>query len=220
MSSVFYRAHFISRRARKIAHCRKKLSLKNKKFPFKENFLARRAYLFSSSTNFFLPLYPKINDRKTMEYISQECYDKLTAELHELLTVERPRIAEAISEARDKGDLSENFEYHAAKREQGKLEGRIDRLRVKLSNARIIERSRLNNDSVQLFSTVELTDLTHNRKMAYTIVNPTESDFSSGKISVKTPIAQGLLKKHVGDVVEIHVPAGLLQLRIDKISVM
>src|SRR5574344_2392867 len=155
-----------------------------------------------------------------IEYITQEGYDKLMNELHHLLSVERPKIADAISEARDKGDLSENFEYHAAKREQGKLEGRIDRLKVKLSNARIIERSRLNNDSVQLFSTVELTDLTHNREMTYTIVNQIESDFSSGKISIKTPIAQGLLKKHVGDVVEIHVPAGLLQLRIDKISVM
>src|SRR5574344_248708 len=155
-----------------------------------------------------------------IEYISQEGYDKMVAELHELLTVERPRIAEAISEARDKGDLSENFEYHAAKREQGKLEGRIDRLKIKLANARIIERSRLSNDAVQLFSTVELTDLTHKRKMKYTIVSPTESDFSAGKISVKTPIAQGLLKKQVGDVAEIRVPAGLLQLRIDKITIM
>ncbi len=155
-----------------------------------------------------------------VEYISQECYDKLLEELHQLLSVERPRIAEAISEARDKGDLSENFEYHAAKREQGKLEGRIDRLKIKLANARIIERSRLSNDAVQLFSTVELTDLTHKRKMKYTIVSPTESDFASGKISVKTPIAQGLLKKQVGDVAEIRVPAGLLQLRIDKITIM
>lgn len=155
-----------------------------------------------------------------MEYISQECYDKLMAELHELLSVERPRISEAISEARDKGDLSENFEYHAAKREQGKLEGRIDRLKVKLSNVRIIERNRLTSETIQLFSTVELTDLTNNRNMAYTIVNPIESDFSSGKISVKTPIAQGLLKKKVGDVVEIKVPAGILKLRIDKISIL
>lgn len=155
-----------------------------------------------------------------MEYISQECYDKLMAELHELLSIERPRIAEAISEARDKGDLSENFEYHAAKREQGKLEGRIDRLKVKLSNARIIERNRLTSDTIQLFSTVELTDLTNNRNMTYTIVNPMESDFSCGKISVKTPIAQGLLKKKVGDVVEIKVPVGILKLRIDKISIL
>jgi transcription elongation factor GreA len=155
-----------------------------------------------------------------IEYISQEGYDKLVAELHELLHVERPRIADAISEARDKGDLSENFEYHAAKREQGKLEGKIDRLKIKLSNARIIERNRLSTDTVQLLSTVELTDLTHNRKMTYTIVSQIESDFSSGKISIKTPIAQGLLKKRVGDIAEIKVPAGILKLRVDKISIL
>jgi transcription elongation factor GreA len=155
-----------------------------------------------------------------IEYITQECHDKLMAELHELLHEERPRIAEAISEARDKGDLSENFEYHAAKREQSKLEGRIDRLKVKLSNTRIIERSRLSDESVQLFCTVELTDLTHNRSMTYSIVNPTEADFSSGKISIKTPIAQGLLKKKVGDIAEIKVPAGTLKLRVDKISIL
>lgn len=155
-----------------------------------------------------------------IEYISQEGYDKMVAELHELLSVERPRISEAISEARDKGDLSENFEYHAAKREQGKLEGRIDRLKVKLTNARIIDRNRLTSDAVQLFSTVKLTDLTRNCEMKYTIVNPMEADFSTGKISIKTPIGQGLLKKRVGDIVEIKVPAGILKLRIDDISIM
>ena len=158
-----------------------------------------------------------------IEYISQEGYDKMVAELRELrelLSVERPRITEAISEARDKGDLSENFAYHAAKREQGKLEGRIDRLKVKLTNARILERSRLTADVVQLFSTVQLTDLTHNREMKYSIVNPMEADISTSKISIKTPIAQGLLKKRVGDIVEIKVPAGMLKLRIDEISIM
>ena len=144
----------------------------------------------------------------------------MVAELRELLSVERPRITEAISEARDKGDLSENFEYHSAKREQGKLEGRIDRLKVKLTNARILERSRLTADVVQLFSTVQLTDLTHNREMKYSIVNPMEADISTSKISIKTPIAQGLLKKRVGDIVEIKVPAGMLKLRIDEISIM
>lgn len=154
-----------------------------------------------------------------MEYISQEGYDKLVEELHHLLSVERPRIADAISEARDKGDLSENFEYHAAKREQGKLEGKIDHLKVLLSNARIIEVSRLTNDVVQLLSTVELTDLTHDRKMTYTIVSQSEANIHAGKISIKTPIAQGLMKKKVGDIAEIKVPAGVLRLRIDKISV-
>src|SRR5574344_765541 len=154
-----------------------------------------------------------------MEYISQEGYDKLVEELHHLLSVERPRIADAISEARDKGDLSENFEYHAAKREQGKLEGKIDHLKVLLSNARIIEVSRLTNDVVQLLSTVELTDLTHDRKMTYTIVSQSEANIHAGKISIQTPIAQRLMKKKVGDIAEIKVPAGVLRLRIDKISV-
>ena len=154
-----------------------------------------------------------------MEYISQEGYDKMVAELQHLMRVERPKIADAISEARDKGDLSENFEYHAAKREQGKLERRIDRLKVLISNARIIETSRLSTEQVQLLSTVELTDLTHDRQMTYTLVSPSEANFSEGKISVKTPIAQGLLRKKVGDIAEIKVPAGLLKLRIDKISI-
>ena len=164
--------------------------------------------------------FAAVKQKIMIEYISQEGYDKMVAELRELLSVERPRITEAISEARDKGDLSENFEYHAAKREQGKLEGRIDRLKVKLTNARILERSRLTADVVQLFSTVELTDLTHNREMKYSIVNPMEADISTSKISIKTPIAQGLLKKRVGDIVEIKVPAGMLKLRIDEISIM
>ena len=165
-------------------------------------------------------IFAAVKQKIMIEYISQEGYDKMVAELRELLSVERPRITEAISEARDKGDLSENFEYHAAKREQGKLEGRIDRLKVKLTNARILERSRLTADVVQLFSTVQLTDLTHNREMKYSIVNPMEADISTSKISIKTPIAQGLLKKRVGDIVEIKVPAGMLKLRIDEISIM
>jgi transcription elongation factor GreA len=154
-----------------------------------------------------------------MEYISQEGYDKMVEKLHHLLSVERPRIADAISEARDKGDLSENFEYHAAKREQGKLEGKIDRMKLQLANARIIEASQLNTDAVQLLSKVELTDLTHDRKMTYTIVSQSEADFKQNKISIKTPIAKGLLKKKVGDVAEIKVPAGVLRLRIDKITI-
>jgi transcription elongation factor GreA len=169
----------------------------------------------------YLSLQKIIQTSESMiEYITQEGFDKLMNELHQLLSVERPRIADAIAEARDKGDLSENFEYHAAKREQSKLEGRIDHLKVMLSNARIMEMSHLKSDTVQLFSTVELTDLIHNRKMTYTIVNQIESNFSLGKISIKTPIAQGLLKKKVGDIAEINVPAGILRLRIEKISIL
>jgi len=154
-----------------------------------------------------------------MEYVTQECYDRMTEELHELMTVERPRIANAIADARDKGDLSENFEYHAAKREQGKLEGRIDRLKLRILRARVVDTSQLQTDCVGLLSTVELTDLTHDRKMTYTLVNPSEANIAEHKISVHTPIAKGLMQKRVGDVAVIKVPAGELRLRVDKISV-
>ena len=147
-----------------------------------------------------------------MEYMSQEGYDKLVAELHQMETVELPQVREAIAEARDKGDLSENFEYHAAKREQSRLLGRI---RFK---QRVLENARVHGDGVQLLSKVEMTNLTNNSRMAYTIVSPHEANIRERKISIKSPIAQALLGKKVGDVVEARVPAGVLRLRIDGIS--
>ena len=153
-----------------------------------------------------------------MEYMSQEGYDKLVAELQEMINVELPRVKDAIAEARDKGDLSENFEYHAAKREQGKLLSRISYKQKILENARVIDASVLGNDTVGLLRKVEMTNLGNNAKMTYTIVNPHEANLREGKISIKSPIAQALLGKKVGDVVEVHVPAGLLKLRIESIS--
>ena len=153
-----------------------------------------------------------------MEYMSQEGYDKLVAELHQMESVELPQVRDAIAEARDKGDLSENFEYHAAKREQARLLGRIRFKQKVLANARVIDMSRLGSDSVQLLSKVEMTNLANQRKMSYTIVSPHEADIHEGKISIKSPIAQALLNKKAGDVVEIRVPAGLLRLRIESIS--
>ena len=152
-----------------------------------------------------------------MEYMSQEGYDKLVAELHELES-ELPKIKEAIAEARAMGDLSENFEYHAAKRAQGRLLSRISYKQKVLENARVIDKSRISADSVQLLCKVEITNLAMNRKMSYTITSPNEADIREGKISVKSPIAQALINKKVGDVVEVHVPAGLLKLRIESIS--
>ena len=152
-----------------------------------------------------------------MEYMSQEGYDKLVAELHELES-ELPKIKEAIAEARAMGDLSENFEYHAAKRAQGRLLSRISYKQKVLENARVIDKSRISADSVQLLCKVEMTNLAMNRKMTYTITSPNEADIREGKISVKSPIAQALINKKVGDVVEVHVPAGLLKLRIESIS--
>jgi transcription elongation factor GreA len=154
----------------------------------------------------------------SLEYMSQEGYDKLVAELHHLESVELPQVRDAIAEARDKGDLSENFEYHAAKREQSRLLGQIRFKQRVLENARVIDTALLAGDSVQLLSKVEMTNMGNQARMTYTIASPHEANLREGKISIKSPIAQALLGKKVGDVVEVHVPAGLLKLRIESIS--
>ena len=153
-----------------------------------------------------------------MEYMSQEGYDQLVAELRHMEQVELPRVRDAIAEARDKGDLSENFEYHAAKREQGRLLGRISFKQKVLENARVIDRSRLNADTIGLLSRVEITNLANNRRMSYMIASPHEANINEGKISIKSPIAQVLLNKKAGDVVEVRVPAGIMKLRIESVS--
>ena len=153
-----------------------------------------------------------------MEYMSQEGYDKLVAELRQLESVELPRVRDAIAEARDKGDLSENFEYHAAKREQSRLLGQIRFKQRVLENARVIDTSHLGTDSVGLLCRVEMTNLANNARMAYTIASPHEANLREGKISIKSLIAQALLNKRVGDEVEVRVPAGLLRLRIEGIT--
>ena len=151
--------------------------------------------------------------------MSQEGYDKLVAELKRLETIERPKASAAIAEARDKGDLSENSEYDTAKEAQAHLEDKINKLKVTISEAKIIDTSRLSADSVQILSKVEMTNMTNNAKMTYTIVSESEANLKEGKISIKTPIAQGLLNKKVGDVAEIKIPRGTIKLRIDKISI-
>ena len=153
-----------------------------------------------------------------MEYMSQEGYDNLVAKLHEFESVELPKVREAIAEARDKGDLSENFEYHAAKRAQARLLSRISFKQKVLANARVIDMSRLSANSVQLLCKVEMTNLASDKKMTYTIVSPHEADIHEGKISIKSPIAQALLNKKVGDVVEVKVPAGVMKLRVESIN--
>lgn len=150
--------------------------------------------------------------------MSQEGYDKLVAELRQLESVELPQVREAIAEARDKGDLSENFEYHAAKREQARLLSRIRFKQKVLAHARVIDMSRLETGRVQLLSKVEMTNLSNNKKMTYTIVNPHEANIHEGKISIKSPIAQALLNKKSGDTVEVTVPAGTLRFQIDDIN--
>ena len=154
-----------------------------------------------------------------MTYMSQEGYDKMIAELTRLESVERPKASAAIAEARDKGDLSENSEYDAAKEAQAHLEDKINRLKLAISEAKIVDVSRLSSEAVQILSKVEMTNLTTKSKMTYTIVSENEADLRAGKISIKTPIAQGLLNHKVGDEVEIKIPRGTIRLRIDKISI-
>ena len=136
-----------------------------------------------------------------MAYMSEEGYKKLMAELKELETVERPKISAAIAEARDKGDLSENAEYDAAKEAQGMLEMKINKLKTIIADAK-----------------VELKNIKNGMKMIYTIVSESEANLKEGKISVNTPIAQGLLGKKVGDVAEIKVPQGMVNLEVVNIS--
>ena len=131
--------------------------------------------------------------------------------------VDLPQVRDAIAEARDKGDLSENFEYHAAKREQGRLLGRIRFMQRVLENARVIDTSRLSSDTIGLLCKVQMTNMKTQAQMSYTIASPHEANLREGKISIKSPIAQALLNKKVGDVVEVKVPAGVVQLRIDNI---
>ena len=151
--------------------------------------------------------------------MSQEGYDNLVAELKRLESVERPKASAAIAEARDKGDLSENSEYDAAKEAQAHLEDKINKLKLAISEAKVVDTSRLSNDTVQILSKVEMTNLTTKAKMSYTIVSENEANLREGKISIMTPIAQGLLDKKVGDEVEIKIPRGTITLRIDKITI-
>ena len=154
-----------------------------------------------------------------MSYMSQEGYDKLVAELKQLESVDRPKASAAIAEAADKGDLSENSEYDAAKEAQRHLEDKINDMKMTIAQAKIVDVSRLSDEAVQIMSTVEMTNMGNNSKMKYTIVSETEANLKQGKISIQTPIAQGLLNKKVGDVVEIKIPLGTIKLRVNKITI-
>ncbi len=153
-----------------------------------------------------------------MEYMSQEGYDKLVAELHQLESVEYPKVKEALIEAREKGDLSENYEYRAARREQARLLSRIRFKQRVLEYARVLDTKRLDTDTAGLLSTVGMTNMANNTQMTYMIVSPHEANLKEKKISIKSPIAQAILGKKVGDVVEVNVPAGIQKLRIDTIE--
>ncbi|MCD8236024.1 MAG: transcription elongation factor GreA [Prevotellaceae bacterium] len=154
-----------------------------------------------------------------MAYMSQEGYDKIRAELKQLEEVERPEVIRQIAEAREKGDLSENAEYDAAKEAQGKLEARIAQMKALLADAKILDPTKVQTDVVQIMSKVEMRNVKNGMTMTYTLVSESEADLRENKISAKTPIAQGLLGKKAGDVVQIRIPQGLIELEIVSISV-
>lgn len=151
-------------------------------------------------------------------YMTQEGYDKILAEINELETVQRPEVIRQIADARDKGDLSENAEYDAAKEAQGHLEAKIAKLKATLAQARIIDPSKISTDTVQILNTITILNRITKAKMVYTLVPEMEANIREGKISVATPIAQGLLGKRVGDVAEVQVPNGKLELEILEIK--
>lgn len=153
-----------------------------------------------------------------VSYYTAEGLKKLRDELNQLKDIERPRASQAIAEARDKGDLSENAEYDAAKEAQGMLEMKISKLEEILSNARLIDESQLDNSKVLVLSKVKIKNQTNGMEMTYTLVADGEADLASGKISVNSPIGKGLLGKSVGDVADIQVPNGIMKFDILEIS--
>ncbi len=152
-------------------------------------------------------------------YMTQEGYDKLRAELDELKTTGRAEAARAIAEAREKGDLSENAEYDAAKDAQGLLEAKINELEKALANARVIDESELDTSKVTILSTVRMMNLKIKKEISYTLVSETEANLKEKKISVNSPIGQGLLGKEVGDQVEISTPGGVIKFEVLEISI-
>ena len=153
-----------------------------------------------------------------IQYFTEEGLQKLKNELDHLKSVERPKIIQQIAEARDKGDLSENAEYDAAKEAQGHLEDRINKLESLYSNARVVDTSKLDISTVRLLTKVTIKNISNNMEMSYSIVPEAEADLKSKKISVSSPIGKGLLGKSIGDIAEIQVPNGIIKFEIVKIE--
>ena len=152
-------------------------------------------------------------------YLSKKGYEDLKNELNKLKTIDRPQVINQIAEARDKGDLSENAEYDAAKEAQGLLEARISKLEIDLSNSRIIDESKLDDSKVSLLSKVTIKNISNNTEMTYAIVSESEADLAAKKISASSPIGKGLMGKVVNDVVDISVPNGTVKFKILNISI-
>lgn len=153
-----------------------------------------------------------------INYVTKEGFEKLHKELHEMKHVQRPFISKQIADARDKGDLSENAEYHAAKEDQGLLETKIAQLEDLITKTRIIDESKLDTSKVMMLSKVRVLNHTTKKEMIYTLVNEKEADLKLGKISFKSPIGIGLMGKKLGDICEVTVPAGVLKFEILEIS--
>ena len=152
-------------------------------------------------------------------YMTEEGYKKIMEEIAYMENVKRPEISRAVGEARDKGDLSENAEYDAAKEAQGMLEMKISQLKDLIANARFIDESKLNTHTVQILNKVKIKNTKNNATMQYTIVSESEANLKEGKIAANTPIAKGLLGKQVGDIVDIQVPSGIMTFEIVDISI-
>lgn len=154
----------------------------------------------------------------SITYMTKEGYKKMMDELNHLESVERPNISMQIAEARDKGDLSENAEYDAAKEAQGMLELKIAQLKETVKNARIISEKDLNTDYVQILNKVRIRNLKNNQELTYTLVSEQEASLKEGKIAINTPVAKALLGKKVGEIVDVTVPSGVLRFEIINIS--
>ena len=153
-----------------------------------------------------------------INYYTPEGLNNLKSEIKQLESIERPKISQQIAEARDKGDLSENAEYDAAKEAQGMLEARISKLKNKLANARIIDDSEIDNSKVFILSTVRIKNTKNQMELSYTLVAENEANIKSGKISVDSPIGKGLLGKEVGDIADINTPAGIINFEVLSIT--
>lgn len=180
--------------------------------------MSKRILVKRGSLFFYIYLKLGGKEMSQVSYITEGGLKRLKDELLQLESIERPAISRQIADARDKGDLSENAEYDAAKEAQGLLEMRIAKLKDTISNSRIIDESKIGTSKVQVLNKVTIKNLKNNAQMAYTLVPETEADLKAGKIAVTTPIAQGLLGKKVGDQVEIKVPSGLVKFEIVDIS--
>jgi transcription elongation factor GreA len=154
----------------------------------------------------------------TINYVKKETFEKMKAELQHMKSVDRPAASRAIAEAREKGDLKENAEYDAAKEAQGMLEAKIKQLDDAVNNARIVDESTIDTSKASILTIVTVTNLGLNKQFTYQLVSEQEANLKEGKISSTSPIGKGLLGKKVGEIAEIQVPAGLLKLKIEKIT--